>query len=538
MTRCIDWYAVRRGRLLQISMIVGLAGALLTTDTAGAQPTRRVSRRTDIDELHEYLLESESGTQFHRTHPADFGSGGKPDFDQVSVSRVQQLLESVAREANELARILNDQSRPVPSLRRYLSDIFKLRARSSVVAQELSRVRDIERIYPSLQNLDRDWQQLSHNLHQVRGLSTAVRDSIARLDELDQSLSEEINIESHLDRREVVAQSAALASDVRSLVEDIELELGNGSASRDILIEGRKAQQQASHVAYVAAWGGQNEIVDEYGRFSAIWRQLSRRLYNVNNRYIERGVRRVERTDGLIRELLLLPHESDRAHLARQTDILMRDVDEFFARTPLKLLVQLDRREYALATAEEFHGMCQNFKDLVNRNEADAELADGYHYVENSGMEFLTAFRSLRSSSGQIVLREIENGIDSLRDEMNDHDSFDRREAVDLAAAIENLGDHLAQDLEDWVRRQRPSWGNAAVREANQFVDQAHNLHSNLQPDRPRQMIQSDVVALKNTWRNLSNHLRLRNPSDRDHIELLRYRITPKLVDLMTILDL
>ena len=64
-------------------------------------------------------------------------------------------------------------------------------------------------------------------------------------------------------------------------------------------------------------------------------------LRNSDNRYVERQVRYLVDADNIVQQYLWLENKSDRNQLRQTAIALMRDVDEFYNRTPLKLLLNV-----------------------------------------------------------------------------------------------------------------------------------------------------------------------------------------------------
>ena len=82
-------------------------------------------------------------------------------------------------------------------------------------------------------------------------------------------------------------------------------------------------------------------IVEEYKQFETIWSPLVAKLRTEDDRYIERGLRRVSATAGEIHKLLLLPQKLDKSQFVYLAAALKKDIDEFFERTPLILVMHL-----------------------------------------------------------------------------------------------------------------------------------------------------------------------------------------------------
>jgi len=304
---------------------------------------------------------------------------------------------------------------------------------------------------------------------------------------------------------------------------------------------GAKVRQQADYISdIVASRGEYDDIVDEYRLFRELWYALAKKLRPLDNRYVERGLRRISSTDKTLHELLWVAHTAERGDLLDLTTTLMRNVDEFFSRTPLKLVLRLDDANHAINTADEFYGVCQNFVDCVERNETDEELRQCYSYVEEAAESFQQTFRLLRSNAAQIALHEIEDGVIALRNQTHYSSSgYDRRRAVELAASLENLADHLQVDVREWLGRKREPFRDEALRETSRFADRAHRLHAALSYRTPRQQIAAEAHDLFETWRTLYyEYLRKCDTDERSHLASLAFSITSDLTDLRTQLDM
>jgi hypothetical protein len=104
----------------------------------------------------------------------------------------------------------------------------------------------------------------------------------------------------------------------------------------------RKLQQQVTRIEELVIDNYPYErIVSEYNRFERAWAVMLDQVASISNTYVQRSVRRIIDADNLIHELLWIENTTSRAQLKQTADALIRDVDEFYNRTPLKLLVEL-----------------------------------------------------------------------------------------------------------------------------------------------------------------------------------------------------
>jgi hypothetical protein len=272
-----------------------------------------------------------------------------------------------------------------------------------------------------------------------------------------------------------------------------------------------------------------------------MWSTLYTKLRTVDNRYIERSTRHIMDADDALHDLMWLEKQSNRERLRQVADALTRDVDEFFNRTPLKLLVHFKDVASILETADNFYGTVQNFKDCLARNEDDRTLLDCFRYVEEYGADFVRSFAPLRSTAGRVVLREIEDGIASLRSELNlsgSTTSIDTRQMLASAANLENLADHLDLDVQQWLSRDPQSFRTEALRASTQFVQRTRRLHRLLQSRPSVTELRRETGDLYEDWRKIYSYLGQCRTEDRQHIAYLARDISTAIYNLRTPLEL
>jgi len=236
-----------------------------------------------------------------------------------------------------------------------------------------------------------------------------------------------------------------------------------------------------------------------------------------------------------------LEHQTSRENLKMIADSLSRDVDEFFNRVPLRLLLHFKNVASILQTADDFYGTVQNLQDCIERNESDQEIRECYRHVEDYGTQFVRAFEPLRSSSGRVVLREIEDGMLALRNELNiagTVDAVDVRSLIQTAARLEVLADHLEMDVTQWLNYERPSYATQAAQASDRFVKQAQRLHRSLQSRPTAAELKREVENLYVEFERIYGYLGRCRTEDRAHLKNIAYEIGAELNKIRTPLNL
>lgn len=464
------------------------------------------------------------------------------DLAHVDVRIVENLLKECVSEAERLYRALETDYRRYPELRSQLQDVVTLRARASRLSNDMQAGYSLERMQPDLKQLDSDWHYLSHQLSQARQLSNTTRDSIDRIDRLDRQLEKLFQMEPQLDRSALMVELARLDSSLRNLVQELEMDPEAGNRIYQLVIDSRKLNQQAYRVQTMVVDNyPYNNIVSEYGNFSRMWTILSPQLQKLTNRFVERSMRDILMADSNVHDLLWLEQKTNNDNLRQIATALTRDVDEFYNRVPLKLLLSFKDVSSILQTSDDFYGTVQNFLDCVNRNEDERSLLECYSYVEEYGADFVRAFEPLRSSAGRVVLREIEDGIVALRNELNiagTVSTIDTRAMIPKAASLENLVDHLDYDIRQWLARDRQSFSSQALDASNRLVKRAQRIHSMLQA-RPRaNQLKKETEDLVEEWRTVYQYLGRCNTEHREHLRLLSGDISQAIYELRVPLQL
>ena len=363
-----------------------LSTALVTVMMSAAvvaQPQTRIGDLgTDFGDVNRMIEQGSSRPGSFNYGSPQLNSQTQADLSRIDIRVVQNLLRESVLESERLYKSLETDWRRSPEIRPLLSDLITMRARASRIAQDVDSKVALERLLPQFQQLDSDWRLLSHQISQTRQVSNASRDSTQRIDRLGRELEKLFKMEPQLDRRALTSELANLASSSRNLVQELEMDPSGGSGISNLIVDARKLDQQAYRVqTLVYDNRGYSDIVSEYNRFVTMWAAMSPQLRQINNSYIDRIVSNIVQSDSQLHNLLWLEQQTSRENLRLIADGLMRDVDEFFNRVPLKLLMHFKDANRILQTANDFYGTVQNFQDCVKRNENEVRMLECYRYV-------------------------------------------------------------------------------------------------------------------------------------------------------------
>ncbi|MBD3673080.1 MAG: hypothetical protein HUJ26_06095 [Planctomycetaceae bacterium] len=515
-----------------------LAGVLaLGFLVSSIAPLSAQDNRQLLDKLLKEYIQSELEKMDQKTNPASGGTTPTATKQVVDNSReIHNDLQEFTRDTDDLALSLSADSRRIDGLNQILPSLYQLRARSSILAEKTQTGNQWSNLLEDIKTIDRDWRTVSFKLDQLQGLTQQQTRLASRLDQISADLIQHLDARPQMNTYELTRTLASLSVDFENLLEEIDLEISNAGDRRDLLLEGRKAQQQVQHISLLIRDEAQYDTIkSEYQRFKGIWDPMLTKLQTYDNRYIERSLRRINESDRSIHELLWMPHEIDRQQLVYQTSLLKKDVDEFFARTPLKLLITLPNPEFVLSTADAFYGVCENFTDIVNRNGSREDMVDAFRYIEESQAEFITMFKPIRSQAALNVLNSIDKHVQDLRGGLVLEEQFDRRKAIELGASLQNLSEHLHMDTKLWLSHVQVSYEQQAEDATARFSQLAARFHQQALNGSNAKQLQTISDDLYEQWRSVHSYISRSTNEDRAHLARLAAHIGPTLVEVRTL---
>ena len=152
-------------------------------------------------------------------------------------------------------------------------------------------------------------------------------------------------------------------------------------------------------------------------------------------------------------------------------------MERFFQNTNLDVLRDIPRAEEALATADAFWGVFENFRYELKNSEEPADWADAYGYIDQQWTDFRAIYGDIRSDKARAGLKEIEAGMSSLREALSLSDRFDRSAVAEIAGAIEANAYSIKRDGESWLRQSNPPYKTAALRDLVTYEQMARQFH-------------------------------------------------------------
>jgi HPt (histidine-containing phosphotransfer) domain-containing protein len=531
-----------RMRILESCRALGTAVLTVALASSAVAQSTRISRtESDFNELNRRLKDNEIGNLNDLRTRSSFDQTPDVDLSNVDRRALANLMKEALNESDRLYASLDADYRNNPQLRSLLADLNLLRNRTRMVNQDLAAGVSLERIVVSFREIDTDWRLFSHRMSQARGLSNTTRQSVERIDGIDQQIGKLFQVAPSIDRQALIQQLGRLDNALLNLSDEIRRDAA-ASRSGLLAMDVRKLQQQVARIEQIVYnQYPYDRIVTEYNLFERSWNVILDQVRPLSNTYIERAVRQAIEADNMVHELLWMETSTSRAQLKQVADALIKDVDEFYNRTPLKLLLPFKDATSTLQVANDFYGMVQQFQSNLATDESDERLIESYRDIESQGMLFIRTFRPMKSQAALVVLREIEDGITGLRTELKlggTVNQIDSRKLIPMAAQLENLADQMDYYVRLWMNTERPTYSRDVTAASAAFVKRARSLHRMLDLEPTLQEVQRDADALYAEYSRLNDFLGRCNTAHRQSLSQIAAEIRFEMTELNSSLRL
>lgn len=540
MVRCLS---LRIGRPVASFLAASLCAAsvVMTSAPAFAQPRTapasytRDQAKQSIEDLSNGMMDDFS---LKRTRNGSWNSTPSGTQLTAEMRAVRPLIKDFADEVPQLSYLLTDEAKRVPNLRQLLVDANRVAALAISLDKQAQRVNDHRQLGETFEEFDATWRELAYRLEATRGLTKDVRDEIATLADLETQIRDAIGMRPQVNRRDLVNKTNELANDLKNLSDDIRDELRGREAQQYQYVLGRARQQALNLAALVDdPASDMEELVGEYRKFQELWYPQRTKLQEFDNRYFERSLRRITQSEGEIHQLLLLPTKVDSTQLVYLTSALKKDIDDFFDRMSLKLVMHLKHADRVAGVASEFYGVNEHFVDEVKNGADHDELVESYHYIEQAERNFSSVFADIDSDDALAALAKIQQTIGALGEALQiQSGDFNRRQAAELAANVEALTDELEYAAKRWLNRDRQNFSRQCLEAIAQMREETLQLHQDLVGGVSVSNLRREVDSIYNLWRETYGYLVKCQTDDRPTLGRVSSRLTPALVELRTML--
>ncbi|MEZ6047898.1 MAG: hypothetical protein R3C11_20450 [Planctomycetaceae bacterium] len=511
---------------------------LMPTPATSAEITKE--QQEVVDQLLKALMKSKENNIATDRAPTSARQN-----DTKEIVQTRQLLQLVTRESDRLVdELRNLLYSGLPGMNQIFGQALTLKSDLKVLADRANVVHDHRELNDDMKALDRDWRSLAYQLSQMRGLSNNAKQSMQVLNDYATQISNAMNVDPQLDRREVQRQAYILEEQLRNLNNDIRFELGHTDQITDLVQLGGKVRSDAQRLSDTIAEGeSYQEIQLAYKSFRNLWRDFVQQLHRFDNRYIERDIMAVYQTDTTIVELLWIPKQTDWAQLTELSYILHRDVRLLFDNIKLSELIALSKPQEAIKTGKTYRDLCDSFKDKVSKQQNENVLAEEFQRLDNAWKYFANDMIELKGTETWNSMKQINNSIVSLRSALLIKPAnYDTDSLVESASNLESMAEHLEFDMQRWLNSSGGSsipYRREYLENTRQFVNISRDFHQKLADgNRDENLLKTVSTDLLSRWLKLLNGIEQCRTNDRDHLNQTSQEITAELVKIQSELSL
>jgi len=470
------------------------------------------------------------------------GAASTVDNTPETLDRVRRIFDRTAQEADALQVALNNDVDIMRGVRSVLHDVIQFSARAQVLCETCRRSERVGALCGDFEAFDRDWQAISYKLRRIPELARSSEiQRVDTIDKLDHALGDVFKIKPHFDQRELLRATAALTDKLQRLTEDISVEMVDPQLRRSLIDMAKRTQSEAQMVADVV--DSENDpaaVAGEFKEYLERWHPLARQIRQVDaNRALERTVVRISQSNREIAEFLRMPAQNDTSNVAYMMESLKRDVDEYFTRAPLRLVMDLPDAPTALATAGEYYGLCEQFAQEAANNASQAELAESFRNVSQAWRAFNHTFQAMASEPAHRVLNRIEEEMGSLAQALQLYDQqFDTRRISELAYALSAAADNISRDTQIWLEHDRPDFADEALRATQSFVTRCQRFSDAVTGGATVEQLRPDIVNLYEHYKRVYQSISQCRGRERSRLAENAKRAKAALVDLRTQLEI
>jgi hypothetical protein len=531
------WRFARTALPTAVVIIVSCA----SNEETCAQADGRTQRREQVEHLLQSLIDSQLGSV------SDSPSGGAAIRSDQSLGPqmrgAQANLAGLSQELSNLVSQLHADVDRVAGVRSLLGDLLRVSASATVLSRRATTVRDIGALRNEYRELDQNWRLLSFRLNQLRGIDTRTKGQIQRCDNFNARLGDLFDVDPQMDQDKLVQQVTQLSNDILDLVDDVDVRVDDPNRRQELLIDGQRVYAQTRRlIRLVSADESHDVIRQEYEASNRLWSPFANKIRALDDRELTRQLLRIQAVDRSIQELLWMTPGVDPKELENITTVLQRDLDELFDGITLRELAELTSgRDRVVAAASEFYSACNDFAECVRNGDNNNTLAEVYDYLNDHWQRFASVTRGVDSRETRQQLREIERGVIELRNAIGVQPALDRQRGIELAGSLENLADHLLGDIERIFSsgaRYPQDFQSRCLTAAREFRNTSRLLNQDLVQGENQRSLRQRCDELTLNWEALMAYTTRLPESEQSHLNAVRRRIAPLLVDLQTMFAL
>jgi hypothetical protein len=184
-----------------------------------AMAQRNEAGKEIAKDLLRALIESQLERQGRESYgpgrpvPPVIGEIPRPTQATREMIQIRRILASMSQDTNPLSAVVSEEGRQNPDLRRLAADMIQFQGIVRAGQQRAERENNHLAMQLAIQNMDRDWKPLAHQIGTTRSSSVTLRQTAERISPLDVQVCQIPGIRDQFNMRELVRAADVLSAD-------------------------------------------------------------------------------------------------------------------------------------------------------------------------------------------------------------------------------------------------------------------------------------------------------------------------------------
>jgi hypothetical protein len=450
----------------------------------------------------------------------------------------RRAIDELSVGAGELITALRRDERLSPGIRPYLGDAITFKAMTDALIRRADAYPDTAALAAGLSPIDQHWRVLSHRLQHTPYLSSSSQACLRKLTDRHRRVCQLLKLAPQLDRAALAQRCLALAADIDTLLENVAFDVTQQKDRNELLTQGRKLLSQVNYLASaVAADATRDTVVAQYTKFYAEWRSFAGHLRVAKAfRYLERGIRRADRLNLQIHDLLWIPRETDRAGIAYTARLLVSDFNFLCDRVTLTDLLAWDDGPAAVEKMREFQALCTEFNRAAAGKPNVEDLRWDFRLLYVEWQQIRDRFVTPAETETTRRLALMDETILAMRELLDSSSVVNQETVVELAAEVETLAELMNRDMISCVGRPgryTPQFRQQAAACSNSFYNLARQFHAGVIRGGPNDAtVRKTCSDLAYTWQRFQGYVAQLEHHDRSAVMRHYERFAPAMARL------
>ncbi len=414
-------------------------------------------------------------------------------------------LRSYSENIERLSNQLQSSARGNQNLRPLIAETYKVQVRANLLYKQSETINDPAVIAERYCDLDCQWRSLSHSMKNAN-LDRTCQSYVAKLDQQCNKMCAVLDLDPQFDRERMLKLMVRASSYIRTLLDDIEIELYGQPECDKLLSDGRQLQEAIKRESVFVRDGSYDQVLSRFGKFSENWRAYSRRLYRYEEPHIQRRLGRIRSVGTSISELLWQNPTVDYAYAEHVVVLTRRELKLLFDQMTVSELVSLppQQRSLVLSAASNLSRDCDAYSKLVTQQQSLESLRQQYLVFNQEWGKVNPILSSIKTDRVTQCSHRLELHVQDMNRMLRIQQSVDQTQLVSLGASLEEIAHTMQLKFGRMDKAfSTPQFKQRAISTVNEFRDVSRTLHLDIARGRDLNRLRGCCNDVIRSWNQL-----------------------------------